>query len=125
MRILIRENIATAAHDLSDGGLLVALAEMAIASGIGAAFAPAPEDIPAHAFWFGEDQARYVATVHAGAVDTIVARAGIAGVPVRRIGTTGGDALAIQGEPPVSIEQLRARFEGWLPQYMAGTLVDP
>lgn len=125
MRILIHENIATAAHDVSDGGLLVAIAEMAMASGIGAALTSIPADIPAHAFWFGEDQARYVATVHAGAVDAIIARAAIADVPVRRIGTTGGEGLSIPGEQSLSVEALRARFEAWLPQYMAGTLVDP
>jgi len=125
MRILIHENIATAAHDVSDGGLLVAIAEMAMASGIGAALTSLPADIPAHAFWFGEDQARYVATVHSGAVDAIIARAAIAEVPVRRIGTTGGEGLSIPAEPSLSVEALRARFEAWLPQYMAGTLVDP
>ena len=56
-------------HDLSDGGLLVALAEMAMASGIGATLDAAPDDIPAHAFWFGEDQARYLVTVPAAKVD--------------------------------------------------------
>ena len=122
VRILIHENIATAAHDISDGGLLVALAEMAIASGIGARLAHAPSSMPAPAFWFGEDQARYLATVHAGAVDAIIARADIAGVPVRRIGTTGGEALAIAGERAVPVETLSERFEAWLPGYMAGTL---
>jgi phosphoribosylformylglycinamidine synthase len=124
-RLLIHENIATAAHDVSDGGLLVAIAEMAMASGIGAALTPAPADTPAPASWFGEDQARYVVTVHAGAVDAIVARAGIAGVPVRRIGTTGGEAINIPDEQSLSVDELRSRFEAWLPQYMAGTLVDP
>ena len=48
-------------HDVSDGGLLVALAEMAMASGIGAELEAPP--LTPHAFWFGEDQARYVLTV--------------------------------------------------------------
>jgi phosphoribosylformylglycinamidine synthase len=125
MRILIHENIATAAHDVADGGLLVALAEMAMASGIGAELAQAPPELPPHAFWFGEDQARYVTTVHSGAVEAILARAAIAGVPVRRIGTTAGDMLAIAQERPISIDRLSERFERWLPGYMAGTLVDP
>ena len=43
--------------------LAVALAEMAMASGIGAALDAAPDDMPAHAYWFGEDQARYLVTV--------------------------------------------------------------
>jgi phosphoribosylformylglycinamidine synthase len=120
VRILIHENIATAAHDVSDGGLLVALAEMAIASGIGATLDRPPAELPPHAYWFGEDQARYVVSVHAGAVEAIVDRAVIAGVPVRRIGTTGGEALTIAGEPPIMVEELSERFETWLPAYMAG-----
>ena len=61
VRGLIRDGLVTAVHDISDGGLLVALAEMAMASGIGAVL-EAPSNVPAHAFWFGEDQARYVVT---------------------------------------------------------------
>src|SRR5262252_1907339 len=63
VRALIEHRIASAVHDLSDGGLAVALAEMAMASGIGAKLDPARA--PAHAFWFGEDQARYVVTLTA------------------------------------------------------------
>src|SRR5262249_58513827 len=65
VRGMIRAGTATAAHDISDGGLLVALAEMAIASGIGGQFLPAPNAIGPPAFWFGEDQARYIVTVPA------------------------------------------------------------
>ena len=65
-------------HDVSDGGLLVALAEMAMASGIGAELDRPP--LAAHAFWFGEDQARYVVTVKAGVAETVMARARAAGV---------------------------------------------
>ena len=67
VRALIAEGTATAVHDVSDGGLLVALAEMAMASGIGAELDAAP--LAAHAFWFGEDQARYVVTVRAAEAD--------------------------------------------------------
>src|SRR5471032_3118484 len=89
VRALILDGTASAAHDLSDGGLSVALAEMAIAAGIGATLDDAPDDIPAHAFWFGEDQARYLVTVPAATVDAVMASALAAGVPVRRLGTTG------------------------------------
>jgi phosphoribosylformylglycinamidine synthase subunit PurL len=122
VRALILDGIATAAHDLSDGGLLVALAEMAMASGIGARLDAAPADIPAHAHWFGEDQARYLVTVPAAQADPVFDRAREASVPVWRIGVTGGDALAITGERPLAIAGLRERFEGWLPAYMAGAM---
>ena len=75
VRALILDGMATAAHDVSDGGLLVALAEMAMASGIGATLDAAPDDIPAHAFWFGEDQARYVVTVPAARCEAVLERA--------------------------------------------------
>jgi phosphoribosylformylglycinamidine synthase len=117
VRALIGEGVATAAHDVSDGGLAVALAEMAMASGIGATLStPAP----AHAFWFGEDQARYVVTVAAARAADVVARARQAGVPLRQLGTTGGDALTLGAERPILVKTLQQRFEGWLPAYMAG-----
>jgi len=118
VRALIAEGVATAVHDISDGGLLVALAEMAMASGIGADLDRVP--LPAHAFWFGEDQARYVVTVEAGMADATMARARAAGVPARQLGFTGGDALTLQEERPILVAKLRERFEGWLPAYMAG-----
>ncbi|HVZ50958.1 MAG TPA: phosphoribosylformylglycinamidine synthase subunit PurL [Pseudolabrys sp.] len=122
VRALIRDGVASAVHDVSDGGLLVAIAEMAMASHIGATLTAAPTDIPAHAHWFGEDQARYLVTVPAAQAEAVFARAGAASVPVWRIGVTGGDALAIEGERPVTIAALRERFEGWLPAYMAGNV---
>ena len=66
VRALIADGLVTAAHDVSDGGLLVALAEMAMASGIGAQLdRGAVKTRQSHAYWFGEDQARYVVTVPA------------------------------------------------------------
>ena len=122
VRALILDGTATAAHDLSDGGLLVGLAEMAMASGVGVDLSAAPSDIPAHAHWFGEDQARYLVTVQATQVDTVLARAKAANVPVWAIGKTGGDTLTLAGERPILVTILRERFEAWLPAFMAGEL---
>ena len=114
VRGLIAVGTATAVHDVSDGGLLVAVAEMAMASGIGAELDRAP--IAAHAFWFGEDQARYVVTVRDA--DTVMDAAKAAGVPIRALGTTGGDALTLEGERPILVAKLCDAFEGWLPAFM-------
>jgi phosphoribosylformylglycinamidine synthase len=122
VRALIIDGTASAAHDLSDGGLLVALAEMTFPNGIGAKLDAAPTDIPAHAHWFGEDQARYLVTVAASAADAVIAKGRAAGIPVSLIGTTGGDHLALAGERAIAVAALRERFEGWLPAYMAGEL---
>jgi phosphoribosylformylglycinamidine (FGAM) synthase-like enzyme len=122
VRALILDGTATAAHDLSDGGLLVALAEMAMASGIGARLEPAPDDVPAHAYWFGEDQARYLVTVPADKAEAVVARGREKSVLVSRVGVTGGDTLALAGERAIGVADLNARSEGWLPAYMAGEM---
>jgi phosphoribosylformylglycinamidine synthase len=117
VRQLISDGLVSAVHDISDGGLLVALAEMAIASGIGAVL-EAPSQLAAHAFWFGEDQARYIVT--AKSVEIVAQRAKAAGVPLARLGATGGAVLALDGERPLPVEELKTRFEAWLPAYMAG-----
>jgi phosphoribosylformylglycinamidine synthase II len=119
VRQLIGERRISAVHDLSDGGLLLALAEMAIAGRIGAVL-EAPAGLAAHGFWFGEDQARYVLTVPAASVNEVIGAAELAHVPMRRLGATGGSVLAVAGERLLRVEDLRARFENWLPAYMAG-----
>jgi phosphoribosylformylglycinamidine synthase len=120
IRGLIGDGLVTAVHDVSDGGLLVAVAEMAMAGELGAHLdARAAGDVPPHAFWFGEDQARYVVTTKGEAVAAVTARAAAAGVPVVRLGVTGGHALAISGERPIGLHALTERFEQWLPAYMA------
>ena len=117
VRGLIRDGLITAAHDVSDGGLLVALAEMAIVSGIGAVIEP-PPGVLAHAFWFGEEQARYVITTKQS--QPVLERARAAGVLLAPLGATGGALLAIAGERPLRVDDLKRRFEAWLPAYMAG-----
>src|SRR5689334_19838573 len=120
VRGMIHAGTATAAHDVSDGGLLIALTEMAMASGLGAELSAAPAAIVPHAYWFGEDQARYIVTVRAEDAGRVLAKMRGADVACVRIGTTGGDALSIAGEPAVSIASLKAGFEGWFPAYMNG-----
>jgi phosphoribosylformylglycinamidine synthase subunit PurL len=119
VRGLIEESVVTAVHDLSDGGLLVAVAEMALAAGIGAKIYGPPAFLTEHGFWFGEDQARYVVTIKADQFDNLAARAKTASVPIRRIGMTHGNALTLPGEKPILLDTLRERHEGWLPGYMA------
>ncbi|HXN44382.1 MAG TPA: phosphoribosylformylglycinamidine synthase subunit PurL [Xanthobacteraceae bacterium] len=120
VRALIGEGLVTAVHDVSDGGLLVAIAEMAMASGIGARLYGQPMGMASHAFWFGEDQARYVIAAKPNEAEAIVARCKAADIPVRRIGSTAGEALTLPGERPILVTALSERFEGFLPAYMAG-----
>jgi phosphoribosylformylglycinamidine synthase II len=117
VRAQIQAGQVGACHDIGDGGLLVALAEMAMAGGIGAEIAPPAGQAPLHGFLFGEDQARYVLTT--ADPDALLAAAAAAGVPATRLGTTGGAALTVQGAGAISTGELRQVNEAWLPAYMA------
>jgi phosphoribosylformylglycinamidine synthase len=114
VRGLIREKLVTAVHDLSDGGLAAALAEMAMASGIGATIAtPAGS---ATAAFFGEDQGRYVLTTTRA--DEIQRRAAAAGVLLVVIGKTGGSDLTLGGAKALPVAELGKVHEGWFPAFM-------
>ncbi len=117
VRALIREGDTRCVHDLSDGGLILAAAEMALASGTGLALA-APPQIPIHAFLFGEDQARYLIAVDDQAA--VMAKAAPAGVAVTRIGEAAGPGLACEGLFRLSLAALREAHEAWMPAFMAG-----
>jgi phosphoribosylformylglycinamidine synthase len=97
IRELIEAGLVSAVHDVSDGGIAVALAEMALAGGLGADLLPHPDDSAA-AWWFGEDQGRYLFTVpDLAAFQAQLAKgtrdADTASSGVLRIGTVGGNSL--------------------------------
>ncbi|VBB69229.1 Phosphoribosylformylglycinamidine synthase, synthetase subunit [invertebrate metagenome] len=123
VRGLIQDGLVTTCHDVSDGGLLVALAEMAMTADVGITVSIDSSQAyfqPLHAWLFGEDQGRYILTIAEGRVDTILRAAAGVGVSVRRIGTTGGDAIRVEGDTGIPVAELKALYEGWLPGYMAG-----
>ena len=113
-RILAGE--VAACHDVSDGGLLIALAEMALAGGGGIRLTHAPEGA-AHAFWFGEDQGRYVlATADPAA---LMAKAATAGVPATLLGQAVAGDLTLPDGVAISLARLRAAHERFFPAWMA------
>jgi phosphoribosylformylglycinamidine synthase len=116
VRALITAGRVRRCHDLSDGGLLVAVAEMALAGGIGAEIETPKGGIPAHGWLFGEDQGRYLVAVEDPA--PVLKAAKDAGVAARTIGRTGGAALTVDGACTISLAELRKAHEGWLPKYM-------
>ncbi|MDB5371816.1 MAG: phosphoribosylformylglycinamidine synthase, partial [Belnapia sp.] len=116
VRAQILAGAVRACHDCSDGGLLVAVAEMAMASGIGATLQPGQDGLPDHALWFGEDQSRYVLAVPDAAA--LLATAAAAGVPASRLGRSGGEALVLPGGAAISVAILRQAHEATLPRLM-------
>jgi phosphoribosylformylglycinamidine synthase len=119
VRGLIREGAATAVHDLSDGGLAVALAEMAMASDIGATIDP-PTGFPPIPAFFGEDQGRYLVSVReeGDAIGVLKARADACGVSLLRIGMTGGAELKLGNARAIPVTELKSAHEGWFPRFM-------
>ncbi|MGQ9369845.1 phosphoribosylformylglycinamidine synthase subunit PurL [Azospirillum sp. ST 5-10] len=119
VRGLIADGLVVACHDVADGGLLVAVAEMAMAGGIGVQFTGL--DGADAGTLFGEDQARYILAVRPGDAAAVQERAAAAGVPVALLGHTRGTALTGRAEgEAIPVERLRRANEGWLPAYMAG-----
>jgi phosphoribosylformylglycinamidine synthase len=116
VRTLIIQGEARCVHDLSDGGLAIAAAEMALASDMGLTL-QGPE-IDAHAALFGEDQARYL--IAAADPAPILAAAAAAGVACRVVGRAGGESFAVEGLFAIPLSRLRETHEGWLPRYMEG-----
>ena len=116
VRGLIRSQRVTACHDLSDGGLVGALSDMALAGSLGAEV-----NVTGHAALFGEDQARYVITCPATSAEKLLAEAATAGIPAALIGTVKGDALKLDGTS-VPLTDLRRAHENWFPAFMNGEL---
>jgi phosphoribosylformylglycinamidine (FGAM) synthase-like enzyme len=119
VRSLIEGGLVKTVHDLSDGGLIVAAAEMALASGVGLALTDVQNDLGQ---LLGEDQARYLIALPAHQADEVYARAEVGGISAEPIGIAGGCELALMiGREPVfaiDLDDLRAAHEGWLPAFM-------
>jgi phosphoribosylformylglycinamidine synthase len=121
VRKLIRSGVATAVHDVSDGGLAVSLAEMAMASGIGATVNQFGDADPIPQF-FGEDQGRYLVTVGLTTPDDrfseMQAELKSLGILAPWIGNTGGSSLKLGDARAISINDLKSAHEGWFPRFM-------
>jgi phosphoribosylformylglycinamidine synthase II len=105
-----------ACHDLADGGLATALAEMVLASGIGADLEVPADGDPG--WLFGEDQGRYLLVVAEERLHALLADAARQGVLARRVGSTGGSALTLAGGDAICLRELARVHEGWLPAFM-------
>jgi phosphoribosylformylglycinamidine synthase len=109
------DGLVTAAHDVSDGGLAQTLVEMVLRRGVGASVTV--DDVAGDAFvaLFAESVARAVVAVPADRVSDLEASASSYGVPVTRLGNTGGETLVVQGVLTVAVDELRAAHEGTFP----------
>ncbi|MHA6287004.1 phosphoribosylformylglycinamidine synthase subunit PurL [Maricaulis sp. CAU 1757] len=113
----IRSGRLSACHDLSDGGLACAAADMALASDIGLKLAHEGET-PMHGFLFGEDQARYLLAASKENAVAILQDAKADDIPVQVVGLAGGTSISVNGAHTLELTRLRAAWEGWMPRLM-------
>ena len=123
VRAQIGKGAITACHDVSDGGIAVAVAEMALAGNIGALISHLPVGNPAELF--AEDQGLYLATIDDAQLLDFLGAGDAAGVNVQRIGRTIANRVIFElarGDHCVTIADLREAHEGFFPKLMAGTV---
>ncbi|MFT8590960.1 MAG: phosphoribosylformylglycinamidine synthase subunit PurL [Acetobacter orientalis] len=117
VRKAILDGTVSACHDIADGGILVAVAEMVMASRVGCELESPTSGIRPEAFWFGEDQARYLVCVKDGAAFCAAAQKN--GVPARILGRSGGSDLILPSGVTISAARLTTAHDAFFPTLMA------
>ena len=120
----VRAGVVTSSHDVSDGGLAVALAESVLRQGVGASIDLAPvcdrDGVDPVTALLSESVARAVVTVaDEAALATLVSLAAAHGVPVARVGVTGGSTLKVKDVLELDVEALREAHTGTMRRYFA------
>jgi len=115
-----REDLLAACHDVSDGGLAVTLAECALGGGVGFSVSlPTGPDLPGPLAMFSESASRAVVVPRAGRDHELEAQAAVHGVPVTRLGLTGGDRLRFEGLVDVDLSDAVVVYEAAIPTAMS------
>lgn len=115
----ITSGLVTAAHDVSDGGLAVSIAEMGIFSLLGAQIDLSVLSGSVHEIWFSEAQSGIVLTCQPNQKEALIKHLVQGGVEVVQIGTVQGDALMFEGVGSVSLDHLHSIYENAIPKVMS------
>jgi phosphoribosylformylglycinamidine synthase len=110
-------DVLASAHDLSDGGLAIALVESAIEGGHGCAVTVGG-DLPAHVALFSESASRALVSVDAASEDRLLELAAGHGVPCVRLGETGGPRVMADGLFDTTVTTLRDAYERAIPELL-------
>ncbi|MHB8873873.1 MAG: phosphoribosylformylglycinamidine synthase subunit PurL [Myxococcaceae bacterium] len=123
VRELVREGVLSSAHDLSEGGLAVCLAESCMMDpdrSFGARVRLDVGDMPLHAFLFGEDASRVVVSYAPEAESRIAGACQAAAVPFKAIGTVTGAELVVEGVLRLTVETLSKAYRSGIPSVLGG-----
>ena len=113
---LISQSLVESVHDISSGGILLALSEMCIHSNIGAAIA-LPKNNKIHEYLFGEDQSRYIIEVEKKKIDEVIKILNDSNVFFEKVGNTQENSMEVKGEFKVSLLELEALYKYWFNNY--------
>jgi phosphoribosylformylglycinamidine synthase subunit PurL len=113
--VLVQERLVDGIHDVSDGGLAVALAEMAVKSGTGCRVS----GISGHQELFGEGPSRVLLSVAPAKLSLVIERVVAASIPITEIGSAGGHRIVIEGLADFSVDEAVAAWKGALPAIFA------
>jgi len=123
IRAHIESEEITACHDVSDGGIAVTVAEMALAGNVGAIIQSQDDPFDDPRPFFAEDQGLYIVTVGDASLASFLAEADTAGIPVQPIGRTAASRLIFEladSDHALSLNDLRNAHEGFFPNLMDG-----
>lgn len=119
VRNLIEQGKVTSCHDIADGGLYVAIAEMAMRGSIGCELDIQANNVPLFAYLFGEDQARYIITVKNADCAAILKLANDDGITICNIGSTIAEKKLLINENAVDIAEIEGIYESVIPAIIA------
>ncbi|HEY6696687.1 MAG TPA: AIR synthase related protein, partial [Acidimicrobiales bacterium] len=117
VRGLVTDGLVLGVHDTADGGLGLALAEMAVRSGVGFVVRP-PTGAGGHRWLFGESPSRFVLAVDPAALAEVQRRCRATGQIATLVGDAGGDRLAVEWSVDVPLVDAVAAWQGRLPQLL-------
>jgi phosphoribosylformylglycinamidine synthase len=108
-------------HDVSDGGLGVALAEMAVTGAVGCRVA----GVDSHHQLFSEAPSRVVVCASPESAPEVLRRGEHAGVPVALLGASGGGRLVVEGLVDLDLSDVERRWRNAIPEALAGMSPQP
>ncbi|HUR18583.1 MAG TPA: phosphoribosylformylglycinamidine synthase subunit PurL [Acidimicrobiales bacterium] len=115
VRCLVADGVLDGVHDVSDGGLGLALAEMAVRSGVGFDVS----GVAGHTELFAESPSRVVVCIAPGRLDDLSGRAEACEVPCTVLGEAGGERLAVEGLIDLDVAEAAAAWRGAIPRALA------
>jgi phosphoribosylformylglycinamidine synthase subunit PurL len=114
---LIKGKLVNAVHDISHGGIIVTLAEMCMASNIGAKIKVSGSNSDKIKYLFSEDQARYLIEISKKNLEKIKKTANTKNIKIDIIGNTQSEIFEVENDLKISVKELKTKNESWFKNY--------